>query len=83
MSRHAVSESGHPNADTGNRGESLESKKTIQKNAMESIQAQVESFLLGRIESDVWQVGTKYRLSATSRSSWTSAGQPPATPFSR
>ncbi|MGO9410018.1 MAG: GntR family transcriptional regulator [Spirochaetia bacterium] len=37
----------------------MESKKTIQKNAMESIQAQVESFLLGRIESDVWQVGTK------------------------
>ncbi len=37
----------------------MESKKVILKNAMESIQAQVESFLLGRIDSDVWQVGTK------------------------
>jgi len=41
------------------KGELLEPEKVILKNAMESIQAQVESFLLGRIESDVWQVGTK------------------------
>ncbi len=33
--------------------------KVIQKNAAESIQAQVESFLLGRIDSDVWHVGAK------------------------
>jgi DNA-binding LacI/PurR family transcriptional regulator len=31
----------------------------IRKNARDSIQAQVESFLLGRIDSDMWQVGAK------------------------
>jgi DNA-binding LacI/PurR family transcriptional regulator len=37
----------------------VEAKETIQKNVKDSFQAQVESFLLGRIESDVWQVGAK------------------------
>ena len=37
----------------------LEPATIIQKNAAESIQAQVESFLLGRIDSDVWHVGSK------------------------
>ena len=39
----------------------LENKQnpTIQKNARDSMQAQVESFLLSRIESDVWPVGAR------------------------
>jgi DNA-binding LacI/PurR family transcriptional regulator len=37
----------------------VEPKGIIRKNARDSIQAQVESFLLGRIESDAWHVGTK------------------------
>jgi DNA-binding GntR family transcriptional regulator len=32
---------------------------TIQKNARDSMQAQVESFLLGRIESNAWTVGAR------------------------
>jgi DNA-binding LacI/PurR family transcriptional regulator len=43
----------------GRQEETLEPRKVIQKNASESIQAQVESFLLGRIDSEVWAVGTK------------------------
>lgn len=37
----------------------MEPEETIQKNAKESIQAQVESFLLSRIDRDSWPVGTK------------------------
>jgi DNA-binding LacI/PurR family transcriptional regulator len=37
----------------------MDAKHFIQKNTKEPIQAQVESFLLGRIESDVWPVGVK------------------------
>jgi DNA-binding LacI/PurR family transcriptional regulator len=37
----------------------IEPTGIIKKNARDSIQAQVESFLLGRIETDAWQVGTK------------------------
>jgi DNA-binding LacI/PurR family transcriptional regulator len=37
----------------------VEAKETIQKNARDSMQAQVESFLLARIGSDAWPVGTK------------------------
>jgi DNA-binding LacI/PurR family transcriptional regulator len=37
----------------------VEARETIQKNARDSMQAQVESFLLARIGSDAWPVGAK------------------------
>jgi len=37
----------------------VEVRETIQKNARDSMQAQVESFLLSRIGSDAWPVGAK------------------------
>ena len=37
----------------------MEARETIQKNARDSMQAQVESFLLARIGSDAWPVGAK------------------------
>src|SRR5208337_2980427 len=37
----------------------VEARETIQKNARDSMQAQVESFLLSRIGSDAWPVGAK------------------------
>ena len=37
----------------------VEAKETIQKNVRDSMQAQVESFLLSRIGSDAWPVGAK------------------------
>jgi DNA-binding LacI/PurR family transcriptional regulator len=36
-----------------------EPKSLIRKNARDSIQVQVESFLLGKIDSDAWPIGTK------------------------
>jgi len=35
------------------------SKETIKRNAIESFQAQVESFLLARIDTDTWPVGSR------------------------
>ena len=37
----------------------MEKKNTIRRNVKDSYQAQVESFLLARIESDAWLVGAK------------------------
>jgi DNA-binding LacI/PurR family transcriptional regulator len=37
----------------------VEARETIQKNVRDSMQAQVESFLLARIGSDAWPVGAK------------------------
>ena len=41
------------------KGSEERQNPTIQKNARDSMQAQVESFLLNRIESDVWPVGAR------------------------
>jgi DNA-binding LacI/PurR family transcriptional regulator len=41
------------------KGPEEKQNPAIQKNARDSMQAQVESFLLGRIESDTWPVGTR------------------------
>jgi len=37
----------------------LEPKRIIRKNARDSMQAQVESFLVEKIDTDVWAVGAK------------------------
>jgi DNA-binding LacI/PurR family transcriptional regulator len=37
----------------------VEAKEIIRKNAIDSIQAQVESFLQNRIESNIWPIGAK------------------------
>ena len=39
--------------------QNVQKSELIQKNTRESIQAQVESFLIGRIESGTWKIGTR------------------------
>ncbi|HUI72886.1 MAG TPA: GntR family transcriptional regulator [Spirochaetia bacterium] len=41
------------------KSEKRDKNETIQKNVRDSIQGQVESFLLSRIEADAWSVGAK------------------------